>query len=127
MSIASEPELTKNTWLMVSGSRRATRSASAKESGWPVPKGATKVMSCIAWWTASTIFGWQWPAGEQKRPEEASMIRPPLWSVMVTPRPSTMRRGSALKPRLSVKGIHCSSSELVRASSIGPSMDHGRR
>ena len=40
VSIASLPELAKNTWLNGSGSIAATRSASAKLPGWPSWNGA---------------------------------------------------------------------------------------
>ena len=37
--MASEPELTKNTWFISSGVSSETLSANSKLAGWPIPKG----------------------------------------------------------------------------------------
>jgi hypothetical protein len=62
VSIASEPELVKNTWPMPAGASAAMRSASRKGSGCPMPNDEAKSSSPACLRIASTMRGRPWPA-----------------------------------------------------------------
>jgi hypothetical protein len=105
VSIASEPELVKNTWPRPAGASAAMRSARRNAAGWPIENEAAKSSSPAWRRIASTMRGRPWPAFTHHSVARPSSTCRPSAVVKYMSFAAVTSFGFALKRRLSVNGI----------------------